>query len=611
MPTELISPGGVLRVELTLKEKRLHFQLFRGRVALTEPSLIGIVVNQRDRSAGLFGITLSTPITISKPLSRRFFAPQATCKRTAATLTAFGPGGAELLVDFRLFDDGLAYRYRLPGRGEPGGRCHIFYEESSVVVPDGATLWLQDSPVSMKCCEGIWENKKIGEVHADRSGPVVVALPNNSGYLALLEGENFGRDWSGSKYQVVGPRIRHVFSHDPDGFWIESANFTSPWRIVTAATDLNGLVRAPVLDALMPLPDPKLFAEGKTWVRPGRCAWSWWHDDRVDLETQKRFIDLASELGFEYNVIDGGWWNSMKPGQSQWDLLKEICDYGKARGVAQWVWTAQEGTRDPANHWRQMREEFDRFKATGVVGLKIDFIDSDAQAARRWCSAALRHGAERKLMLNFHGANVPTGEAQSWPNEVSREGIYGLEQNKWGTIPSQHYAALPFTRFLAGHGDFTPGYFGHDLNRLKGTSWTLQLACGIAYSNGLLHWAGTPEDIRATFPKDSPERELFVSIPALWDDTQVLPGAQIGQIAPILRKSGKFWFIGVIGGPTTQRFQLDTRLLGPGTWKLLEISDHPARPDAWNVASRTIRTGEALLTQLRPLGGYVARLERA
>jgi alpha-glucosidase len=606
---ELISPGKVLRAELTLRESRLHLQLFRGRQALTEPSLIGIVVNKRDRSAGLVGLMLSTPTLVSKPLNRRFFAAQSVCRRVAATLTALGPNGAELLVDIRLFDDGLAYRYRLPGRGEPGGRCHVFYEESSVVVPDGATLWLQDSPVSMKNCEGVWENKKIGEVHADRSGPVVVALPNSSGYLALLEGENFGRDWSGSKYQVVGPRIRHVFSHDTDGFWIESANLTSPWRIVLAAPDLNGLVQAPLLSALMPDPDPVIFKD-QSWVRPGRCAWSWWHDDRVDLETQKRFIDLASELGFEYNVVDGGWWNSMKPGQTQWDLLKEICDYGRKKNVAQWVWTAHEGTPDPANNWKQLRDELDRFKATGVVGLKIDFIDSESQAARRWYSAALRYAAERKLMLNFHGANVPSGEAQSWPNELSREGIYGLEQNKWGTIPSQHYAALPFTRFLTGHGDFTPGYFGHDSNRLKGTSWTLQLACGIAYTNGLIHWVGTPEDIGQALPKNSPERELFVSIPALWDDTQVLPGAQIGQIAPLLRKSGKLWFVGVIGGSSAQRFQLDTRFLGPGTYRVIEITDLPTRPDAWSVTVRTIRPGEALLAQLRPLGGYVARIER-
>jgi alpha-glucosidase len=606
----LASPDGLLRAEMTIREGRLHWQLFRQGKPLTQPSLTGITVNKRDRSAGLVGLSLSHPTLIALPLTRRFFAPISRCQRIATTLTALGKDGPELLVDVRLFNDGIAYRYRLPGKGETSNRCHIAYEESSLVAIEGSVFWIQDSPVAMKNCEGAWEKKQIGEVHADRSGPVVITLPSKQGYLAMLEGGNYGLDWSGSKYQIVGPRIRHVFSHDDSGFWIENANFTSPWRIVTVATNLNELVQNPMLAALAPEPEKSLFADATRWVRPGRCAWSWWHDDKVDIATQTRFIDLAAEMGFEYNVIDGGWWESAKKGQTQWDLLTEICAYGRSRGVAQWVWTAQESTRNPANNWQQMRDEFDRFKATGVVGLKIDFVDSDAQAARRWYTAALRHAAERKLMLNFHGANIPTGEAQTYPNEMSREGIYGLEQNKWTTIPPQHYAALPFTRFLVGHGDFTPGYFGHDPNRLKGTSWSLQLATSIVYSNSLLHWSGIPEDLHAAFPSGSPERTVFTGVIANWDETHVLPGAEIGVLAPFARRTRNVWYVGVIGGASAQGYQFDCNFLKTGNWRAIMLTDIPDRPDAWSITKLSCTPTTVLRPTLRPLGGSVVRFEK-
>lgn len=605
----LSSPDRQLQVLFTLENGQLHAQLFRKVTALTRPARLGIVVNGTDRSAGLTQLELSAPTQVKAPLKRRYYASHTALTRISVTLTASDEKGPKLLLDVRVFDDGLGYRYRLPA-DEPGKKCHVDWEESSISVIDGTTFWVQDSPVAMTNCEGIWEAKSIGSVHAMRSGPVIAQLPGAGGYLAIAESGNFGLDWSGSKYELVGPRVRHVFAHDPKGFTVEAANIISPWRVVLAAPDLNRLVNAPVIEALAPDPDPKLFAD-TSWIRPGRVAWSWWQDDNTDRNSQIRFTDLAGEFGFEYNTLDGGYWSAARSGQSQWELIKEYVAYGKPKKVAQWVWTAQEGTRDPAGNFQKMREEFDRFAATGAVGLKIDFIDRDSQAARRWYSAALRCAAERKLMLNFHGANVPTGEEHTWPNEVSREGIYGLEQNKWTTIPAQHYAALPFTRYLVGHGDFTPGYFGHDPNRLKGTSWCLQLATAITYSNGLLHWVSIPEDMRPAFPQNSLERSVFTSIPVLWDETIVLPGAVIGELAPLARRNGKTWFVGVINGSKAGNYSFPLRFLGPGRWRMTVLEDLAEKPDGWQVSEAQVSSDRTLTVKLRSSGGFVARFTPA
>lgn len=155
-------------------------------------------------------------------------------------------------------------------------------------------------------------------------------------------------------------------------------------------------------------------------------------------------------------------------------------------------------------------------------------------------------------MVNFHGANTPTGEERSWPHEMSREGIYGGEQNIWAAIGGQHYCALPFTRLVSGHADFTGGYFGHG-PKLRGSSWTLQMAANIIYTSPILHWVSNPADMEAAFPKDSPEREVVRNIPSVWEETIVLPPSAIGECAAFARRSGNQWYIALMNGDGRER----------------------------------------------------------
>jgi alpha-glucosidase len=123
--------------------------------------------------------------------------------------------------------------------------------------------------------------------------------------------------------------------------------------------------------------------------------------------------------------------------------------------------------------------------------VKIDFMDSESREMLSFYESALEEAASHRLMVNFHGANKPTGEARTWPNEMTREGVRGLEYNKWSALPPSHHAALPFTRYLAGHGDFTPCTL--DPEKLGGTSFAQQLATTIVFTSPLQHWADRPE----------------------------------------------------------------------------------------------------------------------
>jgi alpha-glucosidase len=157
--------------------------------------------------------------------------------------------------------------------------------------------------------------------------------------------------------------------------------------------------------------------------------------------------------------------------------------------------------------------------------------------------------------VNFHGANKPAGEARTWPNEMTREGIRGLEYRRtpeW----AQHNTTLPFTRMLAGHADYTPMVFGE---RRKETSWAHQIATAAIFTSPLLVYGAHPKSIL-----ENPAVELIKSLPAAWDGTLALPVSAIGEIAAFARRSGKRWFLAILNGPTGRSIQIDLSFLGAG-----------------------------------------------
>jgi alpha-glucosidase len=126
--------------------------------------------------------------------------------------------------------------------------------------------------------------------------------------------------------------------------------------------------------------------------------------------------------------------------------------------VKVWLWVHSNDIDDPVDNYRQMRDYFDQIASAGGAGLKIDFMNGETKTLIDFENAVLRFAAERKLMINFHGCHAATGEERTFPNEMTREGIRGIEVNKMkeGPLPASHNAALPFTRFVVGHADYPP-----------------------------------------------------------------------------------------------------------------------------------------------------------
>jgi len=418
------------------------------------------------------------------------------------------------------------------------------------------------------------------------------ALVNYSGMALQCDGNRGFNLVLGHKHHVSYPyRLR--YKDEIERVSRPAAVFgtiTSPWRVVMIGADLNTLVNCDVVHNLCPPPDPNLFPEGinTDWVKPGRAVWRYLDGGGSSLEDMKEFSRLTGELGFEYHVLEGFW--------SRWsdDQIKDLADYSRQQGVGLWFWRHSRELRTP-----EAREAFfKRLHDLGVVGAKIDFFDHEHKDVIDHYTALLKEAAKYHVLVNFHGANKPTGEARTWPNEMVREAVRGMEASKLADRAT-HNVTLPFTRYLAGHGDYTPVHFGA---RRANTTWTHQIATAAVFNSPLLTYGAQPANILK-----NPSVEMIKSIPAVWDETIVLPVSQIGEIAAFARRSGDTWFLAILNGIVTRTVQVPLSFLGQGQYRAMLIRDDKDNDAALQIENETLSQKDTLSVDLRAGGGFIAR----
>jgi alpha-glucosidase len=505
------------------------------------------------------------------------------------------------LLDIRSFNDGVAFRFIIQGEGK-----RVPDEATTFKMPAGSTLWFHDFEGHY---EGIHKKRSIADVKAGEwaAPPLTIKLPNGWGYATISEAALV--NYAGMGLRADGRRsftttLGHALpvSHPFDlRFGKEEAKrlsqpaaidgtITTPWRVIMVAVDLNTLVNSDVISNLSPPPDKAIFppGAGTDWVKPGRAVWRYLDGGENTFEGIKEFSRLAGHLGFEYNVVEGIWarWSEAQ--------IRELVDYSNQQNVRLWFWKHRRnlGTE------REREDFFSLLSRLGVVGAKIDFFDHEAKEVIDLYHAILRSSAEHKIMVEFHGANKPAGESRTWPNELSREAIRGLEYRSMN-LRSVHNTTLPFTRFVAGPADYTPVHFGE---RRRETSWAHQIATAIVFTSPLMIYGAHPQHIL-----DNPAAELIKSIPSVWDETIVLPQSEIGELAAYARRSGYVWFIGILNGLTGRTIRVPLHFIDQYC-RVTLVRDQIDEPAAVKVEDLTTGPRDTLTIRMRAGGGFVARL---
>ena len=600
----LTSPNGTVVFELSSADPaRLSWQATLRGQPVIERSPLGIVVD---------GIDLSDGVEIGKVESYRarrtypwrgVHAEATDHFRGARVTVRHVATGTAYQVDVRAYDDGIAFRHVVAGAG-----FRIPDEATAFVLPEGSTAWYHNLHGHY---EGTHARKTLAEVQQGdwAAPPLTVKLPNGTGFASITEGALL--HYPGMALQADGPRtFRARLGHAHPASYPFTLRYgedgatrlakpaaiegpiTTPWRVAMVGADLHTLVNCDIVHNVSPEPDRRLFPKGlrTEWVKPGRAVWKYLDGGGENsLALIKEFSRLAAQMGFEYNVVEGFWrrWSEAE--------LRELIEYSRQHNVGVWLWQHTRELRDPA-----ARDAFfAHVQRVGAVGVKLDFLDHEAKEVVDLYHELLKGAAEHRLMVNFHGANKPAGESRTWPNEMTREAVSGMERSRMEAW-SQHNTTIPFTRMLAGHLDFTPMVFGE---RRRETSWAHQIATAAIFTSPVLVYGGHPQSML-----DNPAVEMIKSIPSVWDETRVLPFSEIGEVAGFVRRRGRRWFVAILNGPAARSVEVPLSFLGRGARQALLVRDEMEHPAAIRVETATMGRSDTLKVELRPGGGFIARL---
>lgn len=589
----LKSPDEEIMTGIVRGGDRLFLSGHRGIEYFLEPSPLGVTVDGIDigKNAKVVGEErYQTDRVYDWIGNTRSLRDHGKGSKTEMLTEGFGPW----TLDLRAYNDGIAWRYIIPGKG----KRRVTGEATSFTLPPNSTYWSHHNTGNYEA--NYQHFKPQGDAPTRQiTMPVTVELASG-GYACITEADMFG--YSGMTLGPKGDTLHGIFEDDPKG-WTMEGEIVTPWRIVIAAKDLTDLVNQSIVYNVSPPPDPKLFPKGvkEDWIKPGRSFWTWgfgqW--DTAQWDRIMGYVDDAAKLNCQYYVIDDPWrepkmgWH--RHGKDEWASLKEVCDYAATKKVKIMVWEHWERLKDAS-----MREEFfAKVAKAGAVGVKIDFMDSESQDRLAFFKSCLEIGAKHHILINFHGANKPAGEERTWPHWMTREAIYGMEQG--GNIARSHLAALPFTRLVTGPGDFTPTVFRE--GPMGKTTAGSQMATAVAYNSPLNHWADSAESYLA----QPEEVQTFIRTkPAVWDETRVLPGSKIGELAAIARRAGDTWWIGVINGTDQKKdYAFELGFLSEGNWNSISYADLAGQKTKLEIRKGEAKQGEKLSVTMEPGGGFV------
>jgi alpha-glucosidase len=521
-------------------------------------------------------------------------------------------------IIFRAYNDGVGFRYVLPA--QDGMETFIVErEQTEFAFAGNYTCYAGQQERGFQGPQE-WEFKP-GHL-ADIKPESIVGLPllvqTPTTWVALTEADL--RDWAGmwlggatdanTLIAKLAPR------KDGQGLVKATAPHDSPWRVLMIGRQPGRLVES---DLICNLSAPCKLRD-TSWIRPGMMAWDhWWSGDvQMNTATVKEYIQLASDMGWPYQLIDWQWYGPYNKPDA--DITKvnpavdmdEVRRFAKEKGVRLWLWLYwTDADRNDA-----YKQAFELYQQWGIAGVKIDFMDSDHQEMVNWYEKLTRTAADHRLMINFHGAFKTSGFNRTFQNQVTREGILGNEYNRWSArVTPEHKLTLPFTRFLAGPADFTPGGF---LNRspaqfradakaaqVQGTR-AAELALFVVYDSPVCCVCDHPSHYR-----DQPGSDFLKIVPTVWDDTKVLDGA-VGQHLVVARRSGNAWFLGALTDSTAREIPIKLDFLGSGSWTLRlwgDAADSNVNAEHLEVEERTVTASDTLTLRLAPAGGGVARFQ--
>lgn len=573
---DIKSPNGELNLSVDVKDK-IYYSVSYGSDLLLKDCYLNLQLE--NETLGNNPKLRSTKRgVIDESIKREIPLKNAVVKNHCNTLRMNFAGN--YAVEFRVFDNGVAYRFITDKKGE-----NIVMGEDFVLnFPANYKAHLSQPNGFKTSYEYPYTHVNTEEYKAtDRMSYLPILLETNKPYKILISEADlhdypcmFLKSTGQNGMQSLFPKVPLEFGEDGDRSLkiLKEADYIAktagkrsfPWRFMVITKEDKQLLENEMVYNL----STPCVLEDYSWIKPGQVSWEWWHDARLygvgfrsgyNMDSYKYYIDFASKFGIPYIIMDEGWAKSTRDPYTPNPTinLAELIQYGKERNVKIVLWLT----------WLTVENNFDLFKTFadwGVAGVKIDFMDRSDQWMVNYYERVAKEAAKHKLFVDFHGSFKPAGLERKYPNVLSYEGVLGMEQG--GNCRPANSIYLPFMRNAVGPMDFTPGSMlsaqpednrSTRANAMGSGTRAYQMALFVVFESGLQMLADNP----VYYYRERPCTEFISSVPVTWDETKVLY-AKVGEAVVVARRKGDKWFIGGITNNEGRTINLDLSFLPAG-----------------------------------------------
>lgn len=533
-----------------------------------------------------------------------------------------------LNIRFRLFDDGLGFRYEFPVQKEL--RHFTINEEVTEfqLAGDHKAFWI---PADYDTNEFQITTSKLSEVPQliDKARDEALACkspsPNLAVQTSLMLKSDDGLYINIHEAALVNYPAMHLnldaqtflmSSHltpDKNGTkgYIQTGS-TSPWRTIIVSDDARNILAS---NLIVNLNEPCKL-EDTSWIKPTKYVGVWWeyftgggstwaYTDTQDIVIGKtdytklkpnghhgantahvkEYIDFAAKNGFDAVLVEGwneGWEDnyayakefiySFTKAYPDFDV-KELQRYAASKGVK--IIMHHETTSSVADYERQMHDAFRFMKENGYDAVKTGYVGPiiprsehhDGQWMVNHYNRVAETAAQYHIMVNSHEAVRPTGMYRTYPNWIAQESARGTEFESFNGIRPDHQTILPFTRLMGGPMDYTPGIFEGDLSVYGSNKAKLgtTLVKQLALYVTMYSPLQMAADLYQNYEKYPDAFQFIKDVAVDWDNTYILE-AEPGDYITIARKAkGKNeWYIGGITDENSREAVIDLSFLPAG-----------------------------------------------
>lgn len=549
-----------------------------------------------------------------------------------------GTPRATMMVTFRLFDDGLGFRYDIPTqRALPA--ITVIDELTEFTLPKDVPAWSIPTNRTIYY-ENLYSRDLISAKDTVHTPLTIEAAPDM--HLAIHQAALVDyADLNLTPRAAGNGAVTLLAALTPwqDGAKVKAgAGMRSPWRTVIVGRTAGDLVTSRLM---LNLNEPCAW-DDTSWIEPGRYIGIWWsiHKKKntweqgpthgATTQNMKRYIDFAARHGFG-GVLAEGWNYGWGQGEEisftkpypDYDI-EEIARYAREKGVTIVGHTETWGRSRLLE--QQMEEAFALYERLGIKVVKTGYVGAKlngeelqhSQFGARHYRKVLECAARHHIMIDNHEPMMPTGLQRTMPNLMTQEGVRGQEYNAWsrdGGNPPSHTATLPFTRGLAGPMDFTPAIFNYGDEVVPGTRPQSTIAKQLAEFVVLYSPLQMAADAIENY-ENHPALSFIESCPTTWRKTLV-PNGEVGKFITVAREardgSGS-WFIGSLTDATARTLEVPLSFLEPGKKFVAMIyedgpdADYQSNPMSMAIRQVEVTSSSTLTLRLARSGGAAIRI---